>query len=309
MLNIPFSVQEAKKSNILLTGTNQQGKTRLAMAIADELVHADWQVIVFDNVGHWKTKSNIPNYFQVNENSLRYVLPKKESVIYDISFLLPSFQKEFVENILAELWRFRLSGKTDKQILIVFEEAHLYMRNIRSLLGQNLMRICSVGANWGIRTLAISPSLTGLDTEFIRLCQQRYHFKLGCELNSKRRFRGYYTKDWCRIAEELDVGFCIYYLNGKLQVYGIPLFESKYKPQPIRIKPIIREEPKPQPKKSLLKTILGMFSYDFNITGTTTSVTHNENLELNDWTKDNDSWDEGEDEDFLEFETTEEGWQ
>ena len=260
----------------MLTGTNQQGKSLMAMAICDKLLHENWQIICFDNVGHWKTKSSIPNYFQVSENSLSHVLPKQESIIYDISFLLPSFQKEFVENVLLELWRLRLRGETSKQIMIVFEESHLYMRNIRSLLGQNLMRICSVGANWGIRTLAISPSLTGLDTEFIRLCQQRYHFKLGCELNAKRRFKGYYSKDWCRVAEELDVGFCIYYLNGKLQVHGIPLFESGYKPQPLRIKPIIREESKPQIKKSLLKTILGMFIYDFNITGTTTPTTHTE---------------------------------
>jgi hypothetical protein len=100
------------------------------------------------------------------------------------------------------------------------------MRNIRSLLGQNLMRICSVGAKHKIRTLAISPSLTGLDVEFIRLAQQRYHFKLGCELNAKRRLRGYYGGDWCRVAENLDVGYCVYYINGKLKVYGIPLFES-----------------------------------------------------------------------------------
>jgi len=250
----PLSTEESKRSNILVTGTNQQGKSRLAMAIADILINEGWQVILFDNVGHWKHKSSIPLYFEVSENSMRYVIPKNSSIVYDISFLLPSFQKEFVENVLADVWRYRLMGETDKQILIVFEEAHLYMQNIRSLLGQNLMRICSVGANHKIRTLAISPSLTGLDVEFIRLAQQRYHFKLGCELNAKRRFRGYYSKDWCRVAENLDVGYCIYYINGKLQVYGLPLFESNITPKPCRI-----PEPKPEQKMSLWQSIKAQF--------------------------------------------------
>lgn len=250
----PLSTEEAKKSNILVTGTNQQGKSRLAMAIADKLMSESWQVIVFDNVGIWKNKSSIPLYFEVSENSMRYVIPKNSSIIYDISYLLPSYQKEFVENVLADLWRNRLRGETDKQTLIVFEESHLYMRNIRSLLGQNLMRICSVGANHKIRTLAISPSLTGLDTEFIRLCQQRYHFKLGCELNAKRRFRGYYSKDWQVVAENLDVGYCIYYINGKLKVHGIPLFESNTTPKPYRI-------PKTtQKKRSLWRVIKDQFN-------------------------------------------------
>lgn len=261
LVNIPFSVQEAKKSNILVTGINQQGKSRLAMAIADTLqnqgISDNWQVIIFDNVGIWKNRSSIPHYLEVNENSLRYVLPKEESIIYDISRLLPVFQKEFVENVLADLWTKKLDGEMPRWTLIIFEEAHLYMRNTRSLVSQNIMRVFSVGANHKIRTLAISPSLTGIETEFIRLTGQRYHFRLGLELNAKRRFKGYYGKDWELIAENLDVGFCIYYLNGELQVHGIPLFETEYLPEPVKIKPIIRETLKPK-KKGLLRIFTGL---------------------------------------------------
>ncbi len=119
------------------------------------------------------------------------------------------------------------------------------------------MRVFSVGANHKIRTLAITPSLTGLDPEFIRLTGQRYHFRLGLELNAKRRFKGYYGKDWEIVAENLDVGYCIYYLNGILKVYGIPLFKTEYTPTLYRIKAIVKEELLRPKKKGILERIFG----------------------------------------------------
>jgi hypothetical protein len=221
----PLDLEECKRSNLLLTGCNQQGKSLLAMTISDILKNEGWQIIVFDSVGHWKEKSSIPIFYEVSEATLKYALPST-SIIFDVSRLLPFMQREFIEMVLHDLWKLKLDNPQSAWLLIVLEEAHLYMRNIRGLVSQNLLRICSVGANHGIRTLAISPSLTGLDTEFIRLAQQRYHFKLGVELNARRRFRGYYSKDWCYVAEHLDVGETIYYNNGKLRVYDLPLFVS-----------------------------------------------------------------------------------
>jgi hypothetical protein len=282
MKTTPLDVEEAKKSNILVTGINQQGKTKLSMAVADKLQSQEWQVIVFDNVGVWKNKSSVPKYFQVSENSMRYVLPKEESIVYDISRLLPSYQKEFVEIVLADLWQYKLSGKMPKWTLIIFEESQLYMRNTRSLVSQNIMRIFSVGANHKIRCLAITPSLTGIDAEFIRLTQQRYHFKLGLEINAKRRFRGYYGKDWQRVATELDVGFCIYYLNGKLQVYGLPLFESSIVPTPYTVKPIIRQEPQIRAKKKgIFRVISDLVTFPFgtNIDHSTVTCTDQESID------------------------------
>jgi len=111
------------------------------------------------------------------------------------------------------------------------------------------MRICLVGANWKIRTLAISPSLTGIDPEFIRLAQQRWHFKLGIESNALRRFRGYYSKGWCRVARELESRFCIYLNKDKLKVWKIPTFRQDIRPRPW-------QEPKTK-KKGLLARIFG----------------------------------------------------
>lgn len=262
---IPISFEELKRSNVLVTGTNQQGKSRLAMAISDKLMREEWQILVFDNVGHWKNVSSIPCYVQVSENNLKYVIPRDQSVIYDISRLLPQNQKDFVETVLADLWNRKLDGSMPKWTLIIFEEAQLYMRNTRSLVSQNIMRIFSVGANHKIRTLAISPSLTGLDSEFIRLTGQRYHFRLGLELNAKKRFKGYYGGDWLRVAvEALDVGYCLYFINNKLKVHKMPLFTSSVQPRPYRIKPIIRQEPQIKARsKSILQVVSDLVSYPF----------------------------------------------
>jgi len=264
MVMIPLSLEELKKSNVLVTGTNQQGKSRLAMAISDKLISEEWQILIFDNVGHWKNTSSIPYYIQISENNLKYVIPKDQSIIYDISRLLPQNQKDFVEVVLADLWQRKLDGKMPKSTLIVTEESQLYCRHLRSLSAQNFMRIFSVGANYGIRCLAITPTLTGLDPEFIRLTSQRYHFREGLEVGAKRRFKSYYGGDWLKVALELDVGYCIYYLNGKLKVYGIPLFTSSVQSQPYKIKPIIRSEPQIKAKsKSILQVVTDLVSYPF----------------------------------------------
>lgn len=229
----PLDIDEAKRSNILVTGTNQTGKSLLSMAIADILMNEDWRVLTFDSVGHWREKSSIPEYLIATQKNLEWTITD-ESLIYDISRLLPFFQREYLEVVLSELWNHAIETKPNYWSLIILEEAHLYMRYIRGLVSQNLMRMASVGANWKIRILAISPSLTGLDSEFIRLSQQRHHFRLGNELNSKRRMRAYYGLDYTRISLKLPIGTCLYYLNEKLTICSLPLFKSNIKPQPFK---------------------------------------------------------------------------
>ena len=272
----PFDFEEIKKSNILVSGTNQQGKSLCAMLISDVLLRNypdTWQIIVFDNVGHWKRKSSIPYYQVVNENSLRFVLPSS-SIIFDISLLLPSYQKEFVENVLNDLWQIRVTKEHNHWCLIAFEEFQLYAKNIRGNVSQNILRICSVGANYGIRTLGITPDMSLIDCAFIRLAQQRFHFKLGNEPNAKRRFSAYYGKDWTYTARNLDVGFAIYVNKEKLKVWKIPLFISDIRPRPY-----FKREKK---KVGLLARILGKSQvpeYD---------ITYGEDT----WEQEDDEWTE-----------------
>ncbi len=251
--NMPFDLSEAKKSNILISGTNQQGKTLAAMAISDLLKNEEWQIVVFDNVGHWKEKSSIPYYFRISETTMKYILTE-QSIIYDISLLLPSYQKEVVEGILNDIWQKRVVSKPTKWLLVVFEEFQLYAKNVRGNVSQSILRTMSVGANHKIRCLGITPDLSLIDCAFIRLTGQRYHFRLGNEPNAKRRFNAYYGKDYTMVCKDLDVGFCLYYINEKLKVWKLSEFQSNIKPMPF-------VEPKKQKKrKGILETIFDVLT-------------------------------------------------
>lgn len=247
--SMPLDIEECKRSNVMISGTNSTGKSLTAMSISDILMANNWQVLVFDSSGIWKQKSSIPWFYMVSETTLKYVLPTHGSLIYDISLLLPSYQREFIEMVLNDVWKMKVQQQPSNWCLIVLEEAQLYMRNIKGMVSQNLMRVCSVGRNQHVRLLAISPSHVGLDTEFRRLAQQRYIFKIGNESNTKRRFSSIYSKDWFRVAKHLDCGFCIYYFNEKMRAVKIPLFISQTTPQPYR-------EPEPEKKPNILTRIL-----------------------------------------------------
>ena len=234
----PLSISELKRSNVLVTGLNQTGKTRLVMGITEHVRHLglneNFRVIVFDVVGHWKKISSIPFFVEIRK--LKRVKIPEHSIIFDISFLIPDEQKQFIESALLNLWNSSLDQPLDRWTLCIFEESQLYCRYLRGKVSQQIMRIFSVGANLKIRSLAIAPTLTGLDAEFIRLCNQRYHFRLGNEQNIKRKFKSYYGKDWLRVALQLDVGFFIYYLNGKLEVKHVSLYESETQPKQLHLK-------------------------------------------------------------------------
>jgi len=251
-----LDIDEAKRSNIMISGTNATGKSLTAMNISDKLMLNGFQIYVIDSTGIWKKKSSIPTYWQVSETTMKYVLPKS-SIIYDVSRLTASYQREFLESILNEVWLRSLDENRKQWLMIVIEEAHLLMRHIRGRASENLLRICSVGRNVNIRTLAISPSFVGLDAEFRRLSQQRYHFKLPNESNTKRRFCSIYSKDWYRVAKELDCGYAIWYLNERMKIVKIPKFVSNVKPMPYYLpKPQVTEQPKPKTLMQRIKTAL-----------------------------------------------------
>lgn len=130
--------------------------------------------------------------------------------------------------------------KERKQTLIIFEEFELIGRNAR--FADNLHRMLHVGRNLKIRVLGITTDLALIDPSFIRLCQQRYHARLGIEESSKRKFKAYYGSDWCRVATEgLEVGDFIHLCKRKLQVVSVPLFEPKTLPQELNTEKVIAQ--------------------------------------------------------------------
>jgi len=164
-------------------------------------------------------------------------------MIYDTSLLIPDHQKFFVDRVLRDLWDSRVNNPSNQWTFVALEEFELFGRNTRGSASQNLFRIMHAGRNQRIRVLAITTDLALIDASFIRLCQQRYHARLAIEDNSKRKFRGYYGGDWCRIAQELDLGYFIYLLRDKLKLVHVPLFESTR--LSVSHTPIIKE-PKPK---------------------------------------------------------------
>lgn len=238
MLQIPFDITEAKKSNTLISGTNNTGKSRLASGICSILKHFDWTLIVLDNSGVWREISDLPFVHTIEGKTIP--LEDLDKIIYDLSFLTPKTQRKAVDRFFKEFWSFvrHTPKKQRTQTLIVLEEFQTYGKNSR--YSDNLARIMCTGRNLKIRVVGIVVDLALVDPFFIRLCQQRYHGKLGIEENSKRKFKAYYGGDYTRIAcEGLQVGDFLYVLNNKIKIVSVPLFEPKTLPIPLNIEKAI----------------------------------------------------------------------
>lgn len=115
---------------------------------------------------------------------------------------------------------------------MLLEEFQLYGRNLRGFVGQNILRIATAGRNRRLRILGVTTDLSLIDPLLVRLCGQRYHARLGIEDNAKRKFRGYYGLDWCRIATELKLGTFIYLTKERLRIVSVPRFETRRTPKP-----------------------------------------------------------------------------
>jgi len=248
--DIAFDIGEMRKSNVLVSGTNSTGKSRLSAGICSILQNFNWKIVAVDNTGVWKKISDIPFYYIVRKErnydpeSKQWYFPfPRTSMLYDTSLLVPSLQKSFVNDLTENLWNYQVCRKEKQWTLLALEESQLFMRNLRGNVSENIMRAMSAGRNQRLRVLAITVDLALLDPSFIRLCSQRYYGRLNIEENSRRKFRNYHGLDWCRIATELDLGFFIYMAREKLKIINVPCFATKRIPRPFYI-----PKPLPQPK-------------------------------------------------------------
>ena len=222
-----FDLKEQRRTNTLISGSNQCGKSRLAMFLAHILRENGFNVICFDNAGTWKDLSDIPNYRLVSSANTKISLSR--NMILDMSLLKPSRQRKLVNQWLEYLWLSAVNASEKVWQIVILEESELYCRNVRGELAENIYRIMCAGANQKLRIIAITPCMSIIDPLYIRLCGQRFHFKLSVEENSIRKFRRYYGGDNARIVQHLHVGYCLYYLNGKLKVMNIPLWQKSIK--------------------------------------------------------------------------------
>lgn len=226
-----FDLEEQRKSNTLISGTNSTGKTRLACYLASILREHGWNTVAFDNSGVWKKVSDIPNYYQIYGSKIK--VPISRNIIYDISLLRPSTQRKFVNEILEYFWVSTINNPVKVWQLFILEEMELFCRNVRGEVSENIYRLMHVGRNQHMRVLGITTDLALIDPSFIRLCLQRYHFKLSVEENSLRKFKRYYGIDWARVATEFDTGYCLYFNDGKKKLVKIPLFQPRSLPMEV----------------------------------------------------------------------------
>lgn len=240
--NLPFNLELARESNTLITGANMSGKTNLACNIASVL-KSFGQVITIDVSGVWKTKSDLTHYFPVKYRNQSYPMPFSSSMIYDLSLLRVTEQKEFADDICLWVWN-RQVEKSSFPVWIILEEAQLYLKSIRGQISEDIYRLVTAGRNHKIRVLAITPDLSMIDTNIIRLSGQRYHGMIEAEENTKRKFRNTYSSDWCRIAcEGLELGDFIYKRRRNLKVVSTREFSPRSKPK--QYIPYSRSKPKP----------------------------------------------------------------
>jgi len=242
-----LSVEDAKRTNVLVTGVNQIGKTNLAVGLADWLDSVGFKVIVFDVPGAWRFKSGFPNQtiYPVTRGNF-YYRSFPGSGVYTLALLRRSLRRRFVEEVTLRAWSGKAlsRGPVKDWTVFVFEEAETYLANIRGESAENILQIIHVGANMGLRGLLITTDLALLDASATRLCQVRFHGKLTPEENMKRKFRSYYGKDWTRSAmDDLGTGDFIRFRNGDLDVIHVPEFKVEtVKPVTSRVisKPVKR---------------------------------------------------------------------
>ena len=99
MQSLPFDEEESKKTNVLVSGANNSGKTKFACSVASDFYKQGYTCIVVDVSGAWKDNSDLPYYSLIRNVNGKIRIPRFEqntSRIYDLSSLKLSETKQVV---------------------------------------------------------------------------------------------------------------------------------------------------------------------------------------------------------------------
>jgi DNA helicase HerA-like ATPase len=204
-------------------------------------------VLVFDPSMDWLRRSSVSKYTTVRSYTIISI--PTESIIYDLSLLTPSQQREFVERFNRALVEYQISSTKEKWYFCIFEEAHtyFYQGSMRSKTMQYTVRALTQGRNFKISMALVTQFSSMLDKDTMKFMVQRY-FGVSNEPNDVGYLRGFLGKDADQL-KTLDNGSFLYFHKGKISKLSIQPYESKTPKMQIKIPqstPIEPTKPKEQ---------------------------------------------------------------
>jgi len=171
MKSLPFDEKQALLSNLLISGANASGKTRLACSIASKFYQSGYTVIVIDVSGTWKNLSDLPYFVKVSKVDGEIRIPKFEqntSRIYDLSNLKLSETKQVLDALSEQIWNTRTNQENPVPTFLFLEEAEGFLKSIRGKDAENIYRLIHVGRNINVRCALITTDLALIDASVMQ---------------------------------------------------------------------------------------------------------------------------------------------
>jgi len=153
----------------------------------------------------------------------------KEPVIYDVSKLYLDQQLScFIE--IAKFYtekQLTLEERDRPPYIFFVEEAQMIIPRgkLHSASALELLRLFTVGRNFNMRYVVITPRPADIDTTAISLCGQHY-FGMATEENDLRKIRNWVGKENLAILPRLETGEFLYHSRGLIKRIRTPLYEN-----------------------------------------------------------------------------------
>lgn len=220
--NFPFDIQEAQRTGTFICGIGGTGKSDVGMHLAKAFIDNGIIVYVFDDSRDWMKRSTVPYYLSIKENAPQLVYSLSTSMIFDISLLTVRQAKNVVQKFCRSLFHERVQNP--KPTIVIFEEAQIYLPegSMKSKASEEIMRLVTVGRNYGLRFVLITPFASNVDKLCIKSCKQKY---LGFtdERNDKEYLKSFIGERVDEL-ETLKTGEFIYSCGAQTERVKIPEF-------------------------------------------------------------------------------------